>query len=107
MLVQSQWRGDTAAGDRSTTIGRVAARAENDSDSLPDYEVLDAIIARYVEQDESIDEIVAAGYPQAVVQRVARLVDRNEYKRRQVPPGVKITRRAYGRDRRYPIVNGF
>ena len=80
---------------------------QKDSDSLPDYEILDAIIARYVEQDESIDEIVAAGYPKAVVQRVARLVDRNEYKRRQAPPGVKITRRSYGRDRRYPIVNGF
>ena len=80
---------------------------QKDSDSLPDYEILDAIIARYVEQDESIDEIVAAGYQRAVVQRVARLVDRNEYKRRQAPPGVKITRRAYGRDRRYPIVNGF
>lgn len=80
---------------------------QKDSDSLPDYEILDAIIARYVEQDESIDEIVAAGYQRSVVQRVARLVDRNEYKRRQAPPGVKITRRAYGRDRRYPIVNGF
>ena len=80
---------------------------QKDTDSLPDYEILDAILARYVEQDQSPDEIVAAGYERSVVERVTRLVDRNEYKRRQAPPGVKITRRAYGRDRRYPIVNGF
>jgi NAD+ synthase (glutamine-hydrolysing) len=80
---------------------------QKDSDSLPDYAVLDAILALYVEQDRSVDEIVEAGYERAVVERVTRLVDRNEYKRRQAPPGVKITRRAYGRDRRYPIVNRF
>ncbi len=80
---------------------------QKDSDILPDYAVLDPILAMYVEQDRSIDEIVAAGYERPVVERIARLVDRNEYKRRQAPPGVKITRRAYGRDRRYPIVNGF
>jgi len=80
---------------------------QKDTDSLPDYEVLDAILALYVEQDRSADAIVAAGYERHVVERVTRLVDRNEYKRRQAPPGVKITRRAYGRDRRYPIVNGF
>ena len=80
---------------------------QKDTDSLPEYEVLDAILALYVEQDRSVDEIVAAGYERILVERVARLVDRNEYKRRQAPPGVKITRRAYGRDRRYPIVNGF
>ena len=80
---------------------------QKDTDSLPDYEILDAILALYVEQDQSADAIVAAGYERSVVERVARLVDRNEYKRRQAPPGVKITRRAYGRDRRYPIVNGF
>ena len=80
---------------------------QKDTDSLPEYEVLDAILAMYVEQDRSVEEIVAAGHEKAVVERVTRLVDRNEYKRRQAPPGVKITRRAYGRDRRYPIVNGF
>ncbi|MCB1788261.1 MAG: NAD+ synthase [Gammaproteobacteria bacterium] len=80
---------------------------QKDSDSLPDYEMLDGILALYVEQDKSPTEIVALGYERAVVERVARLVDRNEYKRRQAPPGVKISRRAYGRDRRYPIVNGF
>lgn len=80
---------------------------QQDSDSLPDYAVLDPILARYVEQDQTLDEIVEAGYDRATVERVARLVDVSEYKRRQAPPGVKITRRAYGRDRRYPIVNGF
>ena len=80
---------------------------QKDTDSLPDYEILDGILTLYVEQDQSLDAIVGAGYDRTVVERVTRLVDRNEYKRRQAPPGVKITRRAYGRDRRYPIVNGF
>ena len=80
---------------------------QKDTDSLPDYEILDGILGLYVEQDQSADAIVAAGYESSVVERITRLVDRNEYKRRQAPPGVKITRRAYGRDRRYPIVNGF
>jgi NAD+ synthase (glutamine-hydrolysing) len=80
---------------------------QKDTDSLPDYAVLDAILERYVEQDLSRSEIVAAGFDPALVERVAGLVDRNEYKRRQAPPGVKITRRAFGRDRRYPITNGF
>jgi NAD+ synthase (glutamine-hydrolysing) len=80
---------------------------QKDTDSLPAYDILDPILALYVERDFSVDEIVAAGYERPVVTRVARLVDRNEYKRRQAPPGVKITRKAYGRDRRYPIVNGF
>jgi len=80
---------------------------QKDSDSLPPYEVLDEILLRYVEQDRSVAEIVSAGYEQAVVERVAGLVDRNEYKRRQGPPGVKITQRAFGRDRRYPLTSGF
>jgi NAD+ synthase (glutamine-hydrolysing) len=80
---------------------------QKDSDSLPSYDVLDDILRRYVESDQGIDEIVAAGFDRAVVQRVARLVDRNEYKRRQAPPGVKITQRAFGRDRRYPLTSGF
>jgi len=80
---------------------------QKDSDSLPDYEVLDPIIERYVEQDQSVDEIVAAGFERSVVERIARLIDNSEYKRRQAPPGIKITQRAYGRDRRYPIVSGF
>ena len=80
---------------------------QRDEDSLPPYAVLDPILAMYVEQDRSVEEIIAAGFAQADVIRVARLVDRNEYKRRQAPPGVKISRRAFGRDRRYPITNGF
>ncbi len=80
---------------------------QKDSDSLPDYAVLDGILALYVEQDFSVEEIVEAGYDRVQVAQVTRLVDRNEYKRRQAPPGIKITRRAYGRDRRYPIVNRF
>jgi len=80
---------------------------QKDSDSLPPYDILDAILLRYVEQDQSVEQIIAEGYDEATVQRVARLVDRNEYKRRQAPPGIKITRRAFGRDRRYPLTSGF
>ncbi|MCW9088258.1 MAG: NAD+ synthase [Gammaproteobacteria bacterium] len=83
------------------------AADQKDSDSLPDYPELDAILQRYVEQDQCADDIIAAGFDEAVVRRVIRLVDLNEYKRRQAPPGVRITRRAFGRDRRYPITSGF
>jgi NAD+ synthase (glutamine-hydrolysing) len=79
---------------------------QRDSDSLPDYPVLDGILERYVELDQGRDEIVAAGFEASTVDRVVRMVDRNEYKRRQAPPGIKITRRAYGRDRRYPLTWG-
>jgi len=78
-----------------------------DSDSLPDYDILDPILEMYVEQDRDAEEIVAAGFEREVVEQVIRLVDRNEYKRRQAPPGVRITRRAFGRDRRYPITSGY
>ncbi len=80
---------------------------QKDTDSLPSYEILDSILERYVELDQCLDEIVAAGYDADTVRRVIRLVDRNEYKRRQAAPGVRITRRAFGRDRRYPITSGF
>jgi len=80
---------------------------QKDSDSLPAYDVLDAILARYVEQDQGVREIIEAGFDPDVVRRIVRMVDRNEYKRRQAPPGVRITRRAFGRDRRYPLTNGF
>ena len=80
---------------------------QTDQDSLPPYELLDPILRLYIEEDEGIDAIVARGYPYEVVRRVARLVDRNEYKRRQAPPGVRISTRAFGRDRRYPITSGF
>ncbi len=80
---------------------------QTDQDSLPPYDLLDAILARYIEEDRSIEDIIAAGYPAEEVRRVAAMVDRNEYKRRQAPPGIKISRRAFGRDRRYPITCGY
>lgn len=80
---------------------------QKDSDSLPPYEVLDAILERYVEDDMGVEEIVAEGYDPEVVVRVARMVDRNEYKRRQAAPGVKITTKAFGKDRRLPITNHY
>jgi len=83
------------------------AADQKDEDSLPPYAVLDPILERYVEWDQSVEEIIAAGFAESDVLRVARLVDINEYKRRQAPPGVKISRRAFGRDRRYPITCGF
>ncbi len=78
-----------------------------DSDSLPDYDLLDRILEAYVERDEGRDEMVAAGLPGEVVDEVIRLVDRSEYKRRQAAPGIRITPRAFGRDRRLPITNRF
>lgn len=80
---------------------------QTDQDSLPPYGQLDSILELLIEQDSSIEEVVAAGYDHALVARVWRMLDRAEYKRRQAPPGVKITARAFGRDRRYPITNGF
>ncbi len=80
---------------------------QQDTDSLPPYDILDAVLAMYVEQDKSPEQIVHQGYDEQTVRRITRMVDVNEYKRRQAPPGVKVTRRAYGRDRRYPIVNEF
>jgi NAD+ synthase (glutamine-hydrolysing) len=80
---------------------------QKDQDSLPPYEVLDPILERYIEQDRSIEQIVADGFDAEVVSRVVRMVDRNEYTRRQAPPGIRISRRAFGRDRRYPITSGF
>jgi NAD+ synthase (glutamine-hydrolysing) len=78
-----------------------------DADSLPDYGVLDDILAMYVEQDLSATEISQQGFDLKTVQRVIKLVDMSEHKRRQAAPGVRITRRAFGRDRRYPITSGF
>jgi NAD+ synthase len=80
---------------------------QTDQDSLPPYDELDAILLRLVEGEASIDEVVADGFDRATVLRVWKLLDRAEYKRRQAPPGVKITQRAFGRDRRYPMTNGF
>jgi NAD+ synthase (glutamine-hydrolysing) len=80
---------------------------QKDSDSLPAYDVLDAILEAFIEEDLSVDEIVARGFDRATVGRVLDLVKRNEYKRRQAPPGVRVSRRAFGRDWRYPITNGY
>ena len=80
---------------------------QKDTDSLPPYATLDPILERYVERDQRPAEIIAAGFDAATVSRVVAMVDRNEYKRRQAPPGVRITPRAFGRDRRYPVTSGF
>ncbi|WP_241086182.1 NAD+ synthase [Candidatus Vondammii sp. HM_W22] len=80
---------------------------QKDVDSLPPYEILDQILKLYVEKNQAVGEITAAGFDEEVVRRITRMVDRNEYKRRQAPPGVKITKRAFGRDRRYPLTSGF
>ena len=82
-------------------------RDQKDSDTLPPYETLDPIIEAYVEEDRGIKEIVEMGFDEATVTRVIRMIDRNEYKRRQAAPGVKITPKAFGRDRRLPITNGY
>jgi NAD+ synthase (glutamine-hydrolysing) len=79
---------------------------QTDQDSLPPYEVLDAILMRYMEQNQSSAEIIAAGFQSAAVIKVTHLIQLNEYKRRQAPPGVRITARAFGRDWRYPITSG-
>lgn len=80
---------------------------QKDSDSLPPYEVLDPILQAYMEDDESIDEIVAKGYARADVERVTRLIKVNEYKRRQAPIGIRVTHRSFGKDWRYPITSKF
>jgi len=78
---------------------------QRDSDSLPEYSELDPILEGYVEEDQSIADLVAEGHDAALVARVARLVDRNEYKRRQAPPGVRVSPKAFGKDRRLPLTN--
>ena len=80
---------------------------QKDSDSLPDYDVLDPILEAFIEKDLSVAEITALGFDRAVVIRVLEMVKRNEYKRRQAPPGVRISSRAFGRDWRYPITSGY
>ena len=80
---------------------------QTDQDSLPSYEVLDGIVERYMEQNQSIADIIAAGFDPESVEKVTRLIKLNEYKRRQAPPGVRVTTRAFGRDWRYPITSQF
>ena len=111
----SRWRNDMAMQRGETAPIPVASiekepsaelrPGQKDTDSLPDYEILDALLDAYVERDLGHDALVAAGFDRALVDRVLLLVDRAEYKRRQYPPGTKISRRAFGRDRRLPITN--
>ncbi len=113
----AQWKNEqTAASSQGEWIPRrIITRPpsaelrpdQTDQDSLPPYEVLDAILQRYMEEDQSIEDIVAAGFDVADVERVTRLIKINEYKRRQAPVGIRITHRAFGRDWRYPITSRF
>ena len=80
---------------------------QRDADTLPPYDLLDPVLTAYVEEDKSVEQIIATGVDEEVVKRAARLVDTSEYKRRQAPPGIKITPRAFGRDRRLPLTNRF
>ena len=80
---------------------------QKDSDSLPPYDILDPILEAFIEQDLSVDQIAALGYDRKVVGRILGMVKRNEYKRRQAPPGVRVSGRAFGRDWRYPITSGY
>lgn len=83
------------------------APGQTDQDNLPPYDILDALLEGYVEQDKSVSDLVAAGFDEAIVRKVVKLVDINEYKRRQAPVGPRITSRNFGKDRRYPITSGF
>jgi NAD+ synthase (glutamine-hydrolysing) len=109
----SRWRnvqGESPVIPESVLVKAPSAElrpGQLDQDSLPPYEVLDPILEQYVEHDRGVQEIVAMGYDYATVVRVAQMVDRNEYKRRQAPPGVKITPKAFGRDRRLPLASRY
>ncbi len=80
---------------------------QKDSDSLPDYAILDPILEAFIEKDMSVDEITGLGFDREVVVRVLQMVKHNEYKRRQAPPGIRISSRAFGRDWRYPITSWY
>ena len=107
----ARWRNRRGEWIPPSTIARPPSAeqkpGQRDSDSLPPYEVLDPILERYVEQQKGLKDILGEGFDKATVRRVIRMVDRSEYKRRQGAPGVKITPKAFGRDRRMPITNGF
>ena len=80
---------------------------QKDTDSLPEYDLLDPILEAFIEKDLSVQEIVEQGYKREVVVKILELVKRNEYKRRQAPPGIRISGRAFGRDWRYPITSRY
>lgn len=112
-----RWRNDhaRARGETPPIPDNILTKApsaelrpdQRDDQSLPPYDLLDPLLAAYVEGDATVDELVAQGYDRSLVERIVRLVDRSEYKRRQTPPGVRITPKAFGKDRRLPITNGF
>ena len=107
----ARWRNRNGEAIPARTIERPPTAElrpdQKDEDSLPPYPVLDPILERYVELDQSPEEVIRAGFNPATVRRVASMVDRAEYKRRQAAPGIKISKRAFGRDRRYPITSGY
>lgn len=107
----SQWRNRQARAIPQRVMERpptAELRANQlDQDTLPPYDILDPVLERYIELDQSPEEIVKAGFDGDTVQKIVRMVDHNEYKRRQAAPGVRITQRAFGRDRRYPITSGY
>jgi NAD+ synthase (glutamine-hydrolysing) len=107
----AQYRNECAAVIPERVLTRAPSAElrddQKDSDSLPPYDILDPILEALIERNESIDQIVDQGYERAVVARVLSLVQRNEYKRRQAPPGVRVSSRAFGRDWRFPITSGF
>jgi NAD+ synthase len=116
----ARWRNEQTALDGLGPSGRVIPESsitkaptaelrpnQTDQDSLPPYDELDGILTGLVEEERSVQELVARGFAHGTVTRVQRMLYLAEYKRRQAPPGVKITRRSFGRDRRYPITNAF
>ncbi len=103
----SRWRGNIPQNTIDKPPSAELKPGQRDDDSLPSYDVLDPVLEAYVEQDRSIKEIVAMGFDEEIVRKIVRMVDTAEYKRRQAPPGPKITSKAFGRDRRLPITNRF
>lgn len=113
----AHWRNanDPHGGGAKPFPQRVLTRApsaelrpgQTDQDSLPPYELLDAIVERYMENDEPVEAIIASGFARADVEQVTRLIRANEYKRRQAPLGIRVTRRSFGKDWRYPVSNRF
>jgi NAD+ synthetase len=107
----SYWRNSRSLAIPSRVLERPPSAElkpdQTDQDTLPPYEVLDAVVDRYMERDMSPEQIAGMGYDLRAVRQVVRLVQLNEYKRRQAPPGVRITPRGFGKDWRYPITSGF
>ena len=105
------WRNAAGAVIPEATLAKPPSaelrQGQVDEDTLPPYVVLDSILAAYVEQDRSVDEIVETGHDRGVVERVCRMVDASEYKRRQGPMGIRVTPRAFGKDRRMPVTSGY